>query len=175
VGQWFAEAATGKSTQIVEIISATADSITCVIEDTGRWEQFSSPDGVAATGDPGFVFALDEDGIPVFHTLTLYNSFLQPYPGFLPDVVSKFEARNLLQNLVTVLQPGHGFAVGDLIYLRNDSTYHQAVASTATTTTVIGTVRQTGIPGYDYFSWEPRGKILYGLSGLPGFPRILVD
>ena len=170
VGMWYGEAATGKCTQIVEIISATADYIQCVIEDTGRWEQFSSQDGVAATGEPGFIFAIDEDGIPVFHTLTLYNSFIQPYPGFLQDVISKFEARNLKQNLVTIFQPGNGFNVGDVIYLRNDGSYHQAIANSYTTTTVIGTVRQLGIPGYDYFSWEPRGKILYGLSGLPGLP-----
>jgi len=170
VGMWYGEAATGKCTQITEIIAASADSITCVIEDTGRWEQFSSPDGIAATGDPGFIFAIDEDGIPVFHTLTLYNSFIQPYPGFLQDVISKFEARNLKQNLVTVYQPSNGFVAGDVIYLRNDGSYHLAVADSATTANVIGTVRQLGIPGYDYFSWEPRGKILYGLTGLPGLP-----
>ena len=169
-GMWFGEAATGKCTQIVEIISASADSITCVIEDTGRYEQFSSHDGVGATGDPGFIFAIDEDGIPVFHTLTLYNSFIQPYPGFLQDVISKFEAKNYKQNLVTVLQPGNGFSVGDIIYLRNDGAYLPAQANTASAANVIGTVRQIGIPGYDYFSWEPRGKILYDLSGLPGLP-----
>ena len=81
VGMWYGEAATGRSTQIVDIISASADTIVCVIEDTGRWEQFSNPNGVATSGDPGFVFAIDEDGIPVFHTLTLYNSFIQPYPA----------------------------------------------------------------------------------------------
>ena len=170
VGMWFGEAATGKCTQIVEIISATADSITCVIEDTGRYEQFSSHDGVGATGDPGFIFAIDEDGIPVFHTLTLYNSFIQPYPGFLQDVISKFEAKNYKQNLVTVLQPSNGFSVGDIIYLRNDGAYLLAQANTAAAANVIGTVRQIGVPGYDYFSWEPRGKILYDLSGLPGLP-----
>lgn len=170
VGMWYGEAATGKCTQIVDIISASADSITCVIEDTGRWEQFSSPDGVGATGDPGFIFAIDEDGLPVFHTLTLYNSFIQPYPGFLEDVISKFEARNLKQNLVTIYQPNNAFNVGDVIYLRNDGTYHQAIANVAVTSNVIGTVRQLGIPGYDYFSWEPRGKILYNLSALPGLP-----
>jgi hypothetical protein len=170
VGMWYGEAATGRCVQIVEIIAATADSITCVIEDTGRWEQFSSPNGVATAGDPGFVFTIDEDGIPVFHTLTLYNSFIQPYPGFLQDVISKFEARNLKQNLVTVYQPSNGFAVGDVIYLGSDAVYRQAVANVAVSTNVIGTVRQLGIPGYDYFSWEPRGKILYELSGLPGNP-----
>ena len=170
VGMWYGEAATGKCTQIVQITTATADYIECVIEDTGRWEQFSSQDGVAATGDPGFIFAIDEDGIPVFHTLTLYNSFIQPYPGFLQDVISKFESRNLKQNLVTIFQPGYGFNVGDVIYLRNDGAYQLAIANSYTTTAVIGTVRQLGIPGYDYFSWEPRGKILYGLSGLPGLP-----
>ena len=170
VGMWYGEAATGRCTQIVEIISATADSIECVIEDTGRWEQFSSPNGVATSGDPGFVFSIDEDGIPVFHTLTLYNSFIQPYPGFLQDVISKFEARNLKQNLVTVYQPDNGFSVGDVIYLGNNGSYAAAQANSRTTINVIGTVRQIGIPGYDYFSWEPRGKILYDLSALPGLP-----
>ena len=170
VGMWYGEAATGRCTQIVDIISATADTIVCVIEDTGRWEQFSNPNGVATSGDPGFIFSIDEDGIPVFHTLTLYNSFIQPYPGFLQDVISKFEARNLKQNLVTVYQPNNGFAVGDVIYLGPDSVYRQAVANATVSTSVIGTVRQLGIPGYDYFSWEPRGKILYDFSGLPGNP-----
>ena len=170
VGMWYGEAATGRCTQIVEIIAATADSIECIIEDTGRWEQFSSPNGVATSGDPGFIFSIDEDGIPVFHTLTLYNSFIQPYPGFLQDVISKFEARNLKQNLVTVYQPDNGFSVGDVIYLLNDGSYSAAQANSRTTINVIGTVRQIGIPGYDYFSWEPRGKILYDLSGLPGLP-----
>jgi len=170
VGMWYGEAATGRCTQIVEIISATADSIECIIEDTGRWEQFSSPNGVATSGNPGFIFSIDEDGIPVFHTLTLYNSFIQPYPGFLQDVISKFEARNLKQNLVTVYQPDNGFSVGDVIYLLNDGSYAAAQANSRTTINVIGTVRQIGIPGYDYFSWEPRGKILYDLSGLPGLP-----
>ena len=170
VGMWYGEAATGRCTQIVEIISATADTIVCVIEDTGRWEQFSSPNGVATAGDPGFIFTIDEDGVPVFHTLTLYNSFIQPYPGFLQDVISKFEARNLKQNLVTVYQPNNGFSVGNVIYLGPDGYYRQAVANVAVSTNVIGTVRQLGIPGYDYFSWEPRGKILYDLSGLPGNP-----
>jgi len=170
VGMWYGEAATGRCTQIVEIIAATADSIECIIEDTGRWEQFSSPNGVATSGDPGFIFSIDEDGIPVFHTLTLYNSFIQPYPGFLQDIISKFEARNLKQNLVTVYQPDNGFSVGDVIYLLNDGSYAAAQANSRTTINVIGTVRQIGIPGYDYFSWEPRGKILYDLSGLPGLP-----
>jgi hypothetical protein len=170
VGMWYGEAATGRCTQIVEIISATADTVVCVIEDTGRWEQFSNPNGVATAGDPGFIFTIDEDGVPVFHTLTLYNSFILPYPGFLQDVISKFEARNLKQNLVTVYQPNNGFAVGDVIYLGPDSVYRQAVANATVSTSVIGTVRQLGIPGYDYFSWEPRGKILYDLSGLPGNP-----
>ncbi len=172
VGMWYAEASTGKCCQIVAIDELLTDSSTlvCTIEDTCRYEQFSSPDGVAITGEPGFVFALDEDGIPVFHTLTLYNSFLQPYPGFLEDVISKFNAKNIKQNLLTVLQPSNGFNVGDQIYLKSDGTYALALADDITTINVIGTVRQLGIPGYDYFSWEPKGKVLYDLPTLPGNP-----
>lgn len=172
VGMWYSEASTGKCCQIIAIDGGATDSNTlvCTIEDTGRYEQFSSPDGIAATGEPGFIFALDEDGIPVFHTLTLYNSFIQPYPGYLEDVISKFKARNILQNLVTELQPDNGFNVGDQIYLQPSGEYALAIADDITTVNVIGTVRQLGIPGYDYFSWEPRGKILYDLSALPGAP-----
>lgn len=172
VGMWYAEASTGKCCQIIAIDELLTNSTTlvCTIEDTGRYEQFSSPDGIAATGEPGFIFALDEDGIPVFHTLTLYNSFLQPYPGFLEDVISKFNAKNIKQNLLTVLQPGNSFNLGDQIYLKADGTYALAVADDYTTVNVIGTVRQLGIPGYDYFSWEPRGKVLYDLPTLPGYP-----
>ena len=172
VGMWYSEASTGKCCQIIAIDAGSTNSSTlvCTIEDTGRYEQFSSPDGIAATGEPGFIFALDEDGIPVFHTLTLYNSFIQPYPGYLEDVISKFKARNILQNLVTELQPGNAFNVGDQIYLQPSGDYALALADDITTVNVIGTVRQLGIPGYDYFSWEPRGKILYDLSALPGLP-----
>ena len=172
VGMWYSEASTGKCCQIIAIDAGLTNSSTlvCTIEDTGRYEQFSSPDGIAATGEPGFIFALDEDGIPVFHTLTLYNSFIQPYPGYLEDVISKFKARNILQNLVTELQPGNAFNVGDQIYLQPSGDYALAIADDVTTVNVIGTVRQLGIPGYDYFSWEPRGKILYDLSALPGLP-----
>ncbi len=172
VGMWYAEASTGKCCQIVAIneLLTNSSTLVCTIEDTGRYEQFSSPDGVSITGEPGFVFALDEDGIPVFHTLTLYNSFLQPYPGFLEDVISKFNARNTKQNLLTVLQAGNGFNIGDQIYLKSDGTYELALADDITTVNVIGTVRQLGIPGYDYFSWEPKGKVLYDLPTLPGNP-----
>lgn len=172
VGMWYSEASTGKCCQIVYIDTALTNSTTlvCTIEDKGRYEQFSSPDGIAATGEQGFIFALDEDGIPVFHTLTLYNSFIQPYPGYLEDVISKFKARNILQNLLTVYQPGNGFAVGDQIALQQDGFFTLAIANNIATVNVIGTVRQLGIPGYNYFSWEPRGKVLYDLTALPGLP-----
>lgn len=171
-GMWFGEAATGKCCQItaVDAVLTTSDTLYCTIEDTGRYEQFSSQDGVAATGQPGFIFGIDEDGTPVFHTLTLYNSFLQPYPGFLQDVISKFNARNLKQNLLTVYQPGYDLTVGDQIYLRSDGTFAKAQANVYVTTNVIGTVREIDIPGYDYFAWEPRGKVLYDLPSLPGMP-----
>lgn len=169
-GMYYGEAATGKCVQIVEMISATEDSITCVVQDTNRCEAFSCSDGVAITGQPGFVFAIYEDGLPAINTLSLYNSFIQPYPGWISDVTAKFIAKNPLQNRVGVLQPGHGLQANDLIYLSNDGTYQLAQANSAASSNVIGTVRQIGIPGVDWFQWEPRGKILNNLSPLPGLP-----
>jgi hypothetical protein len=169
-GMYYGEAATGKCVQIVQIISASVDSITCVVEDTNRSEAFSCSDGVAITGQPGFVFNIYEDGLPAINTLSLYNSFIQPYPGWLSDVNAKFIAKNPLQNRIGVQQPGHGFNINDLIYLSGDGNYYLAQANSLASSNVIGTVRTIGIPGVDWFQWEPRGKVLNNLSPLPGLP-----
>jgi hypothetical protein len=171
VGMWFAEADSGKSLQIVSIDTFNTNSgqITCILEDIGRFEQFTASDGVTLTGEPGFIFTLNSEGLPILNTLTIYDSFIQPYVGFVEDLNSKFESRNITQNLINVYQPGHGFSINDQIYLRSDGLYAKAVANSYNSINIIGTVRELGIPGSTYFSYEPRGRVLYNLS-LPGNP-----
>jgi hypothetical protein len=176
VGMWFAEAQTGKCLQIVSIDHGASNPglIVCTVEDTGRYEQFSSTDGVTLTGEPGFIFAIGEDGFPMFHTLTIYNSFIHPYPGFLEDINSKFKFRNITQDLLNIYQPDHGFYVGDQIYLDSTGTYHKAQANAASSSIVVGTVKELGIPGRNYFSFEPKGRVLHEMPTLPGLPGQLL-
>ena len=171
VGMWFAEADSGRSLQVVSIDTNNTNSgqISCILEDIGRFEQFTAPDGVTLTGEPGFLFQLNSDGLPVLNTLTIYDSFIHPYVGFVEDLNSKFSSRNIIQNLINVYQPGHGFLINDQIYIMGNGSYARAVANNASSINIIGTVRELGVPGSSYFSYEPRGRVLYNIA-LPGNP-----
>lgn len=171
VGMWFAEADSGKSLQIVAIdtLNTNAGQISCTLEDIGRFEQFTAADGVTLGGEPGFIFALNSDGLPELNTLTIYDSFIHPYVGFVEDISSKFGVRNITQNLINVYQPSHGFNLNDQIYLMSNGYYAKTNISNYSSLVSIGTVRELGVPGSDYFSYEPRGRVVYDLS-LPGNP-----
>lgn len=171
IGDWYVEALTGKALRITNIDVGITNTgyLKCTIEDVDRYEQFSAQDGVAATGSFGFIVSLDDLGIPMFHTLTVYQSLVQTNPGFIEDVISRFKSRNLLGNRVRINQPGHTFQVGDSIILNSDSTFSLANASTIAAERLIGKVTQIGIPGVNWFNYEPRGQLQVGLEPvLPG-------
>lgn len=171
IGDWYVEALTGKALQITNIDIGVTNTgyLKCTIEDVDRYEQFSAPDGVSATGSFGFIISLDDQGIPMFHTLTVYQSLVKDNPGFIEDVISRFKSRNLFGNRVRVNQPGHTFSVGDSIILNSDSTFALANGNTIAAERVIGKVTQTGIPGVNWFNYEPRGNLQFSLEpALPG-------
>jgi len=177
VGDWYVEASTSKALMITSIdVSATNEGyIKCTIEDIDRFEQFSAPDGVTATGADGFIISLSDDGSPLFADLTEYQSFISVNPGFIEDVNSRFQARNLKTEYVRIYQPGHGFSIGDTIILQNDSTFALADASTIDGERVIGTVTDVNIPGTYWFDYEPRGQLQENLQlPLPGLPGDVV-
>lgn len=177
VGDWYVEISTGKALQITAIDWGVSNTefISCTIEDIDRWEQFSDQNGVAATGAPGFIVSLDDNGIPVFTDLIVYQAEIYPNVGFVEDVVGRFRQRNLLSNSVRVYQPGHGFTPGDVIVLQNTGEFVLANANTADAERTIGTVTAIGIPGVNWFNYEPKGKLEQNLPMLlPGDPGDIV-
>lgn len=171
VGDWYVEASTGKALRISNIDIGVTDAtyLRCTIEDVDRWEQFSDPNGVAATGASGFIVSLSEDGLPMFHDLIIYQTEVSPNIGFIEDMISRFRSRNLVTTKVRVNQPGHTFLLGDSLILRSDGDFELADASTVSAERIIGTVTDVGIPGANWFNYEPRGRLEHNISpALPG-------
>jgi len=171
VGDWYIEASTSKALRITGIDGGATNEgyISCTIEDVDRYEQFSAPDGVTATGTDGFIVSLDQDGLPIFHTLTVYSSIVSANPGFIEDVISRFKYRNLNTEYVRVNQPGHSFQIGDNLVLNSNGTFSLADSSIIDGERIIGAVTDISIPGTDWFDYDPRGQLQSNLSApLPG-------
>lgn len=171
VGDWYVEAATGKALRITNVDVGVTDAtyLRCTIEDIDRWEQFSDQNGIAATGANGFIISLADDGLPMFSDLIVYQTEVSPNIGFIEDMISRFRARNLVTTKVRVNQPGHTFVLGDSLVLRSDGDFELADASSVAAERIIGTVTDVGIPGANWFNYEPRGRLEYNINpALPG-------
>lgn len=177
VGDWYVEAATGKALRITSIDTGVTDAtyLKCTIEDVDRWEQFSDPNGVAATGTSGFIIALSDQGIPMFDNLVIYQTEISPSIGFIEDMTSRFRSRNLISSKVRVNQPGHTFTIGDSLILDHDGLFKLADAGSMAAERIIGVVTDVGIPGVNWFNYSPRGSLQYNLTpALPGLTGDLV-
>lgn len=177
VGDWYIEAATGKALVItaIDTVATNAGYLKCTIEDQDRFEQFNAPDGISATGTDGFIVSLDDNGLPLFNNLTLYQSVVQADPGFIEEMLSRFRYRNIKGNSVRVNQPGHTFVEGDSIVLENTGSFVLADASKIDAERVIGRVTLIGIPGINWFNYEPRGTWENDITpSLPGQPGDLI-
>lgn len=177
IGDWYIEASTGKALRITNIDTNVTDAtyLKCTIEDVDRWEQFSDPNGIAATGANGFIISLSDQGLPMFHDLIVYQTEVSPNIGFIEDMTSRFRSRNLITNKVRVNQPGHTFDIGDSIMLDHDGLFKLANASSIAAERVIGVVTDVGIPGVNWFNYSPRGSLQYNLTpALPGLTGDLI-
>lgn len=175
VGDWYIEAATGKALRITNIDVNVTDAtyVRCTIEDIDRWEQFSDPNGVAATGTNGFIISLSDEGLPMFNDLIVYQTEIISNIGFIEDMISRFRARNLIKSYVRVNQLNHGFSIGDNLILTSDGTFQLADASSVSAERIIGTVTDIGIPGVNWFNYEPRGELEQNIS--PSLPGLVGD
>lgn len=170
VGDWYIEASTGKALMItaINVSETNPNYISCTIEDVDRWEQFSDPNGISATGAPGFIVSLSNDGIPVFHSLIDYQSEVAPNIGFFEEMISRFRERNINVDKIRISQTSHTFSIGDVLALESSGTYVLADASTDATDRIIGRVVDIGIPGVNWFNYEPFG--VYEKNIIPNLP-----
>lgn len=176
VGDWFADVATSSAVRIIEISNADDGTVVCVVEDVDRFNTFTDPTqaGTSFSSGAGFVFSLGDDGLPVLGSMTPQQFGLQPNLAFQQDLVSRFRYRNYLRTHAAIHQPGHGFVVGDLIRMKSDGTYVKALPTQAVGS-LVGSVSDIGIPGADWFSYRPVGRIDENVQpALPGAPGSLV-
>lgn len=73
---------------------------------------------------------------------------------------------------VTITQPGHGFAVGDWIYVSANNTFTKAIATSLTPALAVGMVVETPVDGdADKFIVQTNGytDVLSGLAAAPNY------
>lgn len=168
VGDWFVDLQYSKPVKIIQINSKDATTLNCVVEDVERFNTMADPNGVGCVAGDGFIFSLDENGMPNLSNLSLYSGGLSINLGFIEDLMSKFKYRNYIQDYISVYQPSHNLAKGDMIYIDQTGNYIKSINDLNSERT-IGQVNSVSVPSNDYFTFRPVGKnISINLSGNPG-------
>lgn len=178
VGDWFSDLLSGFAVQIVAINSASSGTVVVIAEDVERYNTFTDPTqqglGIGSYG-AGFLFQLGDDGLPILTPMTSVASALTSNVAWQLDQISRFRYRNMIASYFQVLQSGHGFLVGDVIYMNTQGTYSKVPAASVSIASAVGTVSSTGVPGTDYFAYRPTGRVVNNLSpALPGGPGSLI-
>lgn len=170
VGDWVTTAEGGVAVRIYEIVSQTSIQAVVRVEDVDRFNIMSDFSfagvGISADGQ-GYVFEVDEDGLPVLGPAGAF------YLGVTlqTDLMARFSRRNAVKKYVKVEQTGHTLAVGDIIFLDDDGVYKAIEASEANKNKldrIIGFVSEVGIPGVNFFAYTPRGQLRKNIS--PALP-----
>lgn len=168
VGDWFSDFQAGAAVKIIEIVSASSDTVEAIVEDVDRYNTFSDPNigGNGLFPGPGAVFTLGDDGLPILAPMTFVSATLGQNLAWQMDQISRFRYRNYLRSHYPVNQPGHTFVEGDLLRMTPDG-YVKATASDSVGH-VVGTVSAIGIPSPDFFDYRPVGRVVENLPALPG-------
>lgn len=162
VGDWVASGIQGKALQIVEVVSQEFDLVSVVVEDVERWNLFTDPTGSGSgfiqTG-LGIIFRTNSEGMPVLGPIP--DEYLQTKA--VDDLVARFMARNGVSDFVLVHQEGHGMYRGDVIYADFAANSGYKKVDAANLNRAIGIVSEVNVPGLDYFSYRPLGKLINNL------------
>lgn len=162
--------------RIVSIDNAGGGSIECVVEDVDRYNLLlSGSDGIGYVDPVGstssMFFQLGEDGLAILSSLVPFELPVTTQE----EINSRLRFRNYYQVNYEVYQAGHTFVAGDEIALQSDGSYVLANAVGVDAFRVIGTVKDVQIPGQDWFTYEPKGKVIrYITPSLPGNPGDLL-
>jgi hypothetical protein len=170
VGDWVSTSAGGSAVKIVSIISATGSLVHAVVEDVDRFNTFSdqsfSGQGIGPDGS-GYLFEIDEQGLPILGPSAAYYTDIT----FQTDLLARFGYRNSIKRYVDVVQAGHTFAIGDIIYMDSTGVYQKLAADKDhkdTIQRIVGVVTSIGIPGVAHFTFKPRGD--YQTNITPALP-----
>jgi len=163
VGDWFASGQYGRANLITSIVSADFYSVTCILEDYERYNLFTDPNqsgvGLCDPGVNGIIFRLGGDGLPALGPI---DDFYLPTKS-VEDLLARFIAQNSTEQ-VLVHQAAHGMYVGDVIYADPDSDAGYKKVTSDTFNRAIGVVVETNVPGLEYFSFRPIGRLVNNVN-----------
>lgn len=173
IGDWLIFTSESMALEIISISAQTDSTLTVILEDVGLTNIINNPaqsgQGIGPVSPPGafdcLVIRLNASGIPVFATIPDYSVPI----NLVSDVTNRFQFYNYVQDYIPATQPGHGFALGDVIALDTTGTYHLAVAG-VDNGTVVGIVTSIDQPTVGDFAYRPSGRYVRNLPTLPGLP-----
>lgn len=171
VGDWVSSAPLGRAHQIISILSRDSvfNSIECVLYDVDGFNR-----SLIGTSYPfanaGFIFRVNEEGIPVLASRDTTNSVVVGGLQWQTDILSHFAARNPKKTYVSIRQPGHGFSAGDPVYIDASGVFRKSQNSSNIFDTV-GIVTSVNYPDVSWFSLKPFGQYYDTTTvPLPFFP-----
>ena len=162
--------------RIINILSATSGVLTCVVEDTDRYNlMINGSSGINVPSLPGvydaIIMALGPDGLAVYSQIGPYTIPVTVQEEF----NSRLRYRNYLQTSYPVYQPSNTFALGNELILNSNGTYSLAPATGATALGVVGKVNSINIPGTGWFTYQPVGRVINNIApNLPGNPGQII-
>lgn len=170
VGDWVANETRGKALLITEIISQSASSIECIVEDYERYNLFNdaflSGSGNLANGSC-IIFRIGDDGLPI---LSGVPDFLLSFNS-VNDLKGRFLSMNL-DEFVLIRQENHPFEVGDLIYPDPVNLGSYLKTESENVGNALGIVVRINVPSTNFFSFRPIGQLVTNISpplmGVPG-------
>ena len=167
VGDWVSTSVGGAVFQIINIQSASVDTVVANVCDIDRLSLMldkTARGNIKPTVSIGYCFQLNDQGQPILlGTSTNYMP-----NNWQSDIQSRFAYRNESIQNIFVTQTGHSFKPGDIISPDLNNVGKYILASAENELSAIGTVKDIGIPSTKNFTFRPFGKIMYNIS--PPFP-----
>lgn len=157
VGDWVSSGPYGRAYQISAITSTTTTTVTCQITDINGYI-LSTFGNNFPIGGKAYVFEINEEGFPILSSPLTVDAQDLVTKSWQVDLMSHFMSRNLKTQYVSIQQSGHGFSIGDPVYVNSSGVFHKSSGDSTNLSKTIGLVSQVNIPDSTWFSFRPLGN-----------------
>ena len=175
VGMWVSNYPSGEAWRITQIVDVnySVGSVDVIIQDLEYYNStLDSSTGEHGPNDgaPGYVFSLNENGLPDLVPIT--EDITSISPTFITDLIGRFNSRNYYNSYVNAYQVGSNFQAGQFLYLDSSGNYNVLTSNVVQDGSIyiVGVVTSSAIPTNGYFTYRPmNGKYLPSQSIEPRF------
>ena len=157
VGDWVSSGPYGRAYQVSAITSSSTTSVTCRISDINGYILATFGNNFPI-GGKAYVFEINEEGFPILSSPLSVDAQDLITKSWQVDLMSHFMSRNLKTQYISIQQTGHGFSIGDPIYVDSSGQFHKSSGDATNLSTTIGLVSQVNIPDSTWFSFRPLGN-----------------